>query len=137
MIISIIGSGNVASHLARLFLAHGHTIQQVYNRSHEPGYALAESLSATYISTLEELDTQHIDLILIAVSDDGIPDIIRKIPTKTKAIVLHTAGATPLSISSRFDKYGVIYPPQSMRKQVAINLTDVPFAVEGSSIHVQ
>jgi len=137
MTISLIGSGNVATHLAAFFQTHGHEIKQVYNRTADRGRALAKTLCATYAFTLEELDTEQIDLLLIAISDDSIPDIIHKIPEKTKATVVHTAGAAPMSLLSRFEHYGVIYPPQSINKHIPIDLKDVPFAVEGSSENVQ
>ncbi|NGM60316.1 DUF2520 domain-containing protein [Sphingobacterium sp. SGG-5] len=137
MTVSFIGSGNVATHLAMFFQTHGHEIKQVYNRTADHGRALADTFSAAYISTLEELDTERIDLLLIAISDDNIPEVIREIPEKTKAIVVHTAGAAPLSLLSRFEHYGVIYPPQSIHKHIPIDLANVPFAVEGSSENVQ
>src|SRR5690606_6460014 len=137
MTISLIGSGNVATHLAAFFQTHGHEIKQVYNRTADRGRALAKTLCATYAFTLEELDTEQIDLLLIAISDDSIPGVIHKIPEKTKATVVHTAGAAPMSLLSRFEHYGVIYPPQSINKHIPIDLKDVPFAVEGSSENVQ
>jgi len=133
MRISFIGSGNVASHLARFFQAHGHEIKQVYNRTAARGHALAEALSTSYIATLVELDTENVDIIFLAVSDDGINEVVEQISEKTKAIVVHTSGATPLDILSRFENYGIIYPPQSINKHIEIDLSSIPFAIEGSS----
>lgn len=137
MKIGLIGSGNVASHLGNFFQAHGHKIVQVYNRTATNGQILASTLFAQYIPSLQELDFASLDMILLAISDQGIDDVISQIPEKSKAIIVHTSGATPLDMLSRFKNYGVIYPPQSLNKHVSIDLGLVPFAVEGSSENIQ
>ncbi len=133
MKIGLIGSGNVASHLGDFFQAKGHDIKQIYSRTAALGRALAESLSAQHITSLQELETNHLDIVLLAVSDEGITDVISQINEKSTAIMVHTSGATSIKILSKFENYGVIYPPQSINKHVQMDLSEVPFAIEGSS----
>src|SRR5690606_28813991 len=132
MEIAIIGSGNVATHLAMFFHRHGHIIKQVYSRSTGHALALADRVAAQPVINLQDLGVD-VGLILIAVNDDAIAEIAGQISQQTKAIVVHSSGASPLDILSAFENHGVIWPPQSLNKEVETDLTQAPFAVEGSS----
>jgi len=136
MQITIIGSGNIATHFARFFYDHGLHITQVYSRTMAHAHVLAEMVSAQAVDKLSELDTE-VDLILLAVSDDSIADVAAQLPHSTRAIVVHTSGATPLDVLSAFGRYGVIYPPQSINNHVMVDLSKIPFAIEGSSTEVE
>lgn len=136
MDISIIGSGNVAWHLAKFFHTNGHRITTIYNRSAATGEQLAAEVSASFASLEEEIDTKS-DLLILAIKDDAIEEILTNIRPQQGGIVLHTAGATPMSVLEKFDRYGVIYPPQSLNKEIESNLSEIPFALEGSDIATQ
>lgn len=133
MDISIIGSGNIAWHLAKFFYGHGHRIKTIYNRSENHGRALADMASAQFSSTVEGLSAPDVDLLIIAVSDNALAEVIEQIKPAPRNIVVHTSGATPIDILSGFERYGVIYPPQSLNKDIDSLISEIPFAVEGSS----
>lgn len=136
MNISFIGSGHVAWRLAKFFKENGHRVEAIYNRTADSGFRLAQEVDAKYISWSAQIkDTS--DVLIIAVSDDAIPEVVDHIDTNSKAIVVHTSGATPISVLDKFENFGVIYPPQSLRKEVDSPLTDIPFAVEGSNDEIQ
>src|SRR5690606_32706248 len=106
------------------------------NRTADSGFRLAQEVDAKYISWGAQIkDTS--DVLIIAVSDDAIPEVVDHIETNSKTIVVHTSGATPISVLDKFENFGVIYPPQSLRKEVDSPLTDIPFAVEGSNVAIQ
>ena len=48
-----------------------------------------------------------------------------------EGIVAHTAGSVPMSILQRFGHHGVIYPLQSFSKSRPIDVSRVPFCIEG------
>lgn len=131
MKIVIIGAGNVATHYAKAFHTLGHKITQVYNRTSANALALADVVSATAIDDLKVID-QTADLYIIAVSDSYISEVTLHLPSNLEGIVVHTSGATPLSILRKFKKHGVIYPPQSLSKTVETIYQKIPFAIEGS-----
>lgn len=132
MEVAIIGSGNIASHLAKFFHRNGHRVVQVYNRTVDSGQALADSVSAQFITSLQDLSA--VDLVIIAVSDDVIAEIAEQISPTHEAIIVHTSGATNIKALSRFQRYGVIYPPQSINKHIENQrLADIPFAIEGAT----
>lgn len=133
MEIVILGSGNVATHLAKAFRKHGHPIKQVFSKQSANANALADAVKAEPISNLADLDTGA-DLYLIAVSDAAISQIISEMPEITRGIVVHTSGATPIEVLQRFDKAGVIYPAQSISKHIEIDISLIPFGIEANSL---
>lgn len=132
MKIAVIGSGNVATHLAKGFYQLGHTITQIVSRHIEHASALAHIVQAEAAIDPEKLASDA-DLYLIAVSDSAIGDIICSIPAAIQGLVIHTSGATPLTALNKFNRYGVIYPPQSISKAVDIDLSTIPFAIEANN----
>jgi len=136
MKIIIIGAGNIATHYAKSFHSLRHEIFQIYNRTSANALALADAVSATPVHDIYNLDL-NADLYIIAIADNHIQDIVDKLSNTVNGIVIHTSGATPLSILSKFERYGVIYPPQSLNKNIDSNLNEIPFGVEGSDKNVE
>lgn len=129
MDIVIIGSGNVATVLGRKFKAAGHTILQVYSRNAAKASGLAyelDSESTSYKSTI----TKSADVYLVAVSDDAIAAATSDLFLPGKVIV-HTAASVPKEILKKVSNhYGVFYPLQSLRKDMAV-LPDIPVTIDG------
>src|SRR5690606_22503382 len=72
------------------------------------------------------------DFYLIAVKDDAIPAITAVLGS-VSGIVLHTSGSTDLSVLSGVGKgQGVIYPIQTLTREVPVDFTAIPLAVEYS-----
>lgn len=131
-----IGSGNIATHLSKAFYALGHQIVQIYSKTSANAKALADVVNTTlYTDKLENIVTTA-DLYLIAVSDQVITDIVQDLPSSLKGIVVHTSGATSIEILSQFTNFGVIYPPQSINKNIATDLSKIPFGIEANSQEV-
>lgn len=130
MKITILGSGNVATHLGKAFLIAGHRIQQVYSRNLANAQALALLLDATAVNSLEMIQTDA-DLYLLAVSDQAIGSIAAALPQSLRGMVVHCSGATSVESLAHFQQYGVIYPPQSLRKENGSAVSAIPFGVEG------
>lgn len=131
MKVVLLGSGNVAYHLGHALSGLGHSFLQIYSRALVHAQALADSLDSTAIDTLEEISPVA-DLYILAVSDQAIPVIVAQIPPTIQGIIIHTSGATDLSVLAKFRSSGVIYPPQSLKKGVATDLSKIPFGIEAS-----
>ena len=132
MQVTIIGTGNVATVLAKLIFSKGHIINQVYGRSLDAVQVLANQVNAMPIVNLINLNNEA-DIYIIAVSDKSIEFICEQLHFKNK-IVLHTAGSVSIDVLKRTSKnYGVLYPIQSLRKTMDIN-TPIPFLVDGNDI---
>ena len=131
MRIVIIGTGNTATVLGRLFKRAGHTILQVIGRTTTHTQQIGKVLHAEITTDSKQLNTEG-DLYVIAVSDDAISHVASWLRVDKK-LVVHTAGSVDIEIISGCStNYGVLYPLQSLRKEMD-ELPHVPFLVEGNT----
>jgi predicted short-subunit dehydrogenase-like oxidoreductase (DUF2520 family) len=130
MDIVIIGSGNVASVLGRKFKAAGHNILQVVSRSASAASTLAyewDTESTNYISLINK----NADVYIMAVPDDAIGDLTKELNFPGK-VVAHTAASVSKDVLRNVSAhYGVFYPLQSLRKEMAV-LPDIPVFFDGN-----
>ena len=119
MKITIIGAGNVATHLAKRLYEKQHDILQVLNRNLEHAKLLATQVEAEGIDNTRFLNL-NADFYIVAVSDDAIKIIAEQLATilpKGK-IIAHTSGATSSQVfKGFFENYGVFYPLQTFSKE--------------------
>lgn len=131
MKITLIGSGNVATYFAFAFKSKGHEIVQVYSPHILLANALAERVGASACSTLEEIN-KNSDFYIIAISDDALQPFSEKFRAGNK-IVMHTSGFHEISvIKNTSSKYGVLYPLQTLNKNIALPAEPFPICIEGS-----
>ena len=79
-----------------------------------------------------KLITMKADIYIIAVSDASIKDVAETISLPGK-IVVHTSGAVSLNVLHTVsDSYGVLYPLQSLRKEIEY-IPTVPLFIDGNS----
>lgn len=125
--IEIIGRGNVAFHLQKALnketeaiLVNPHTLEESGLNSDNPP-----------------------ELILLAVSDDAIPEVAEKIKKLLEAseinknsglTIAHTAGSVPISTLRGITKnFGVFYPLQTFSKNNALDYSEIPVFIEASN----
>ena len=131
MKIVLIGSGNVATVLGRLFKKSGHVIQAVVSKNLDHAKTLADELQSEYADLTKPVN-MNCDLVVISISDYGIEDILSGIMDNRKPIV-HTAGSVSKDILKKYsENYGVLYPLQTIRKEIE-TIPTIPFLVDGSS----
>jgi predicted short-subunit dehydrogenase-like oxidoreductase (DUF2520 family) len=131
MDIVLIGSGNTATVLGRKAKAVGHRIVQVFSRNEEHANQLAVRLSASSTSSINSIE-KNADLLIIALKDDIIKSFVQEIGG-LKVPIVHTAGAIPMEeISGQNILYGVLYPLQSLRKEIE-NLPQFTILMDGNN----
>ena len=131
MRITIIGSGNVATHLAAAFKNAGHRIMQVFSRDMQNAALLAYHVGAEAIDDLNQINPET-DLFIISVNDDVITSIARGL-AKFEKLTVHTSGSTDLgALSSIIPKAGVFYPLQTLSKNKEVDFFTVPVCIEGA-----
>lgn len=131
MRISIIGSGNVATHMGAALKNAGHNIVQIYSRDMQNAALLAYHLKADAIDDLQHICPET-DLFIIAVKDDVIGIVAEQLARHNK-LILHTSGATDMYALLAFtDKAGVLYPLQTFSKIKEVNFREVPLCIEGA-----
>ncbi|MFN0081963.1 MAG: DUF2520 domain-containing protein, partial [Ferruginibacter sp.] len=134
MNITLVGCGNVAIVLARLCTTNGHKIKQVIARNRTVREKFAANFNCSHIS-FDEIPDKNIDLVIVALSDISMPEAIYPLNFGNIAVI-HTAGACGIDvIKTMSTNYGVLYPLQSLRKEMEV-IPEIPFLIEGSSIEM-
>jgi predicted short-subunit dehydrogenase-like oxidoreductase (DUF2520 family) len=135
MEIVIIGAGNVATVFGRLLLSKGLTVVQVVSRNEHSARTLGVLLNCEAVTSLDALYTGA-DLYLITVADKAIETLARTLRLGDR-LVVHTAGSVEKEVlQSVSSRYGVLYPLQSLRKNMD-RLPEIPLFLEGSSKAVE
>jgi predicted short-subunit dehydrogenase-like oxidoreductase (DUF2520 family) len=123
-----VGSGNTATVLAKKFYIAGHSILQVCSRNLNHAHQLATATDAQPIDQLSEI-SRKADLVILAVADQVLPEISSQLQFGDLPVV-HTAGSVSREVlHSSSDNYGVLYPLQSLRKEMD-PLCEIPFLVD-------
>jgi len=131
--ITMLGSGNVATHLSLAFEKAGHEIVTVYSRHLAHAQELAAKLKSAAANTATDfttLPTSHI--YCLCVTDSALAEVFRQAKFPVGSIVVHTSGSLPLSIleNQAGIRTGVFYPIQTFSKNQEVDLTQTPIAVE-------
>ena len=128
--ISFVGSGNVAYHLSKALKYVGCNIKSISSKNKSNAKRLAETVDAE-VCAIDKIDNT-IDLLIIAVSDDAIINVLSELPKGINNIV-HTSGAVSLTVfKNHFKHFGVVYPLQSFNKDSELDISIIPFLIEAS-----
>lgn len=129
---AVIGAGNVATHIAPA-LSRRLKVRQIYSRNLNNAQLLADNIGgAAAIDSLDSLQAD-LDLYLVSVSDDVIADIVEATSELTSGIWAHTSGSVSASIFAGKENYGVFYPLQTFSKAKVVDISKVPFFIEGNN----
>ncbi len=127
--ITLIGHGNVGSHLAQYLNASGVHISHVFSRSENKAQKLSERYGSLVTSNFNDLPAHQ--LCLVCVNDHSIHEVISQLNENTP--VAYTSGSVPLSNFERNGETGVFYPLQTFSKGKQLDISEVPFLIEASS----
>ena len=130
--ITIIGAGNVAFHLGKRFYKKGFNIIQVFNRTESKAKKIANLIKADFTHDFSKINLET-DLFIIAVSDNAIEEVAKKLHTLSieNQLVVHTSGATPSTILQPFFKhFGVFYPLQTFRIKSKPDFKKPPLCID-------
>ena len=131
MVVTIIGSGNVASVLGKVLLEKGNKVNQVYSPQYGHALQLATELKAEAIADLS-LVNEGADLYIIAITDNAIFEITEHLFLQNK-LVIHTAGSISKDVLKNVStNYGVLWPMKMIRKSMN-SLSSTTLVVDGSS----
>jgi predicted short-subunit dehydrogenase-like oxidoreductase (DUF2520 family) len=136
MKIFLIGSGNIATQLGKAFKRCGHEIVFVYspNLSHALKLALKLNTSCGRILDSKVISEYPSDLYIIAVKDDAITEVIKKLPPIKKGLVIHTSGATDIAVlKKKFKNCGVLWQIQTIKARTKVDFKKVPLVIEANN----
>lgn len=130
----ILGSGNVASHLAPALFEAGFKISQIFSRNNQTGKELADSVHSTFISDITLIDKEA-DFYLFLLPNDAIDEVVGQWPADVNrdAIFLHSSGSyLTEKFNSISDNYGVFYPLQTFKKGIPTDIGQTPFLIDSN-----
>ena len=129
--ITIIGAGNLATHLGRALLHKGFEINQVYSYAKDNAFELANELNAMPCDEIKFISDES-DLYLVCIKDDKIQQVVNELSFKKK-IVVHSSGSIPMDVLNQFANYGILYPLQTFSKEKEVIMENVPFCIEANN----
>lgn len=129
--ISFAGAGKVASALSRRIYEAGIRIDLIVSPSEENGRSLAELCGASW-SPVPQFPVTS-DIIIVAVPDHKLRNILENLRCQPYTLVVHTAGSFGLDIfPDHIKRKGVFYPLQTFSKERKVDFRDLPFLLESS-----
>lgn len=130
--IAILGTGNLAWHLAPALEDAGHTITEVFGRDIEKTDAITRRLYTAEGKQDLDFSESDAEIFILAVSDMAISDLADQVILPEDSILVHTSGSVPLEVlgysSASFT--GIFYPLQTFSKDRTIDFSEVPFLLE-------
>ncbi|MDP3399479.1 MAG: DUF2520 domain-containing protein [Bacteroidales bacterium] len=158
--ISLVGCGNVAYRLSFALKSAGHSIPCVYgrdlNEANKLAYILNKPEILEYTPSIPHKTKSEIiittgtadfkallgsDIIILAVSDNSIQEVSDMLFEALKGekelpVVLHSSGATDISLLSKWPQYGVFYPLMTLSKTKPVDFKLIPFFLEANDSRV-
>ena len=128
MQIVLIGSGNVAFHLAKAFSEAQIPISQIFGRNTTELQKISEQFSILF-STETLADA---DLYIISVSDSSITEVSSLIKNKN-VLVAHTSGSVSREALNGNYRKSVFYPLQTFSKSKNLDYSKIPFFIDAEN----
>ncbi len=133
--VSIVGTGNVASALARhLSAANGIVLQSVVSREITQAEVFTQAYGFSHYTT-NVADIQLSDYVLLCVTDAALPGIVARLQPNESTLYCHTAASVGIELfdTSQFNLFGVFYPLQTFSTNDLPNTKEFPLLVEGNT----
>ncbi|MFM8913704.1 MAG: Rossmann-like and DUF2520 domain-containing protein [Flammeovirgaceae bacterium] len=133
--VSIIGSGNLAWHLAPALDNAGFIIKEVYSRNPRHAEALTGRLYQAEVKASLDFSTSPSTAFILAVSDDAIGSISQEIILPDDALLVHTSGSQSIDELqyAATPHLGVLYPLQTFSKNKRADFKTMPIFLESNT----
>lgn len=134
--VSLVGSGNIAHWLVYALKKADVDIRQIYSRQLDHAKELAAKAVADAIDSLRDLSPDS-DLYIFSIKDDSYETLLSQLPFRLP-LAVHTAGSLSIRIFEPYaDSYGILYPYQSLNKNMDFANVEVPLSVESNDKMVE
>jgi len=135
--IAIIGSGNLAWHLAPELENVGQRIVEIYSRNTKNTRSLQKRLYNAEINPSLDFSDSEAEIFILCISDDAIEEVAQEIALPENAIIVHTSGSQPISKLgyAATEHIGVFYPLQTFTKSKRVAFEDIPILIEAENSH--
>jgi predicted short-subunit dehydrogenase-like oxidoreductase (DUF2520 family) len=127
--ISFAGAGRVAGNLCREMHNAGFNILRIVSEDRSNGEPLARMYGAVWSSRLSF--EKGNDVIIVAVPDHRLTEVLNQLESPPGCIVAHTAGSYGLEVfPDRVAFPAVFYPLQTFSKERNVSFIDLPVLLE-------
>jgi len=135
--IAIIGSGNLAWHLAPELENVGQRIVEIYSRNTKNTRSLQKRLYNAEINPSLDFSDSEAEIFILCISDDAIEEVAQEIALPENAIIVHTSGSQPITNLgyAATEHIGVFYPLQTFTKSKRVAFEDIPILIEAENSH--
>lgn len=132
--IVFIGSGNLATNLAKVLYRRGFRIMQVYSRTEIHARQLADAVEAEWTDSLDSVSLSG-EIYFVSLTDTAFVQLLPQlVKGREDKLFIHTAGSIPLDVwKGQANRYGVVYPMQTFSKQVEVDFSQIPIFIEASN----
>lgn len=129
--IVIVGSGNVATHIAGALSDRVHTI---ISRNPDNARELAGKIGVGASSDYGIISEIKPEIIIISIADNAVNNVVAEIGRlEYNPLVVHTSGTIHKEILSAISpRTGVLYPLQTFSKTVDVDMSAVPIFIEAA-----
>lgn len=133
-LLTFIGAGNLAWHLASAWDNTEFQVREVYSRNTAHAQELTSRLYEANVAETLDFSSSPSRVFLLTLADDGLEEVAREIVLPDDAILVHCSGSQPLSLLeyAAATGYGVCYPLQTFTKGAALDPKDIPFFIEAN-----
>lgn len=121
----IIGSGNVAWHMAKAFKEAEIDLIQLYGRNEQELKKLSLEINVEYSTN----QLKQADFYLICTSDKAIVEVSKQIPYE-QALVAHTSGSLSRDVLEGSYRKASFYPLQTFSKSRKLDYSKIPLFVD-------
>jgi len=128
MNVTILGTGNVATHLAITLKENDIHVSHIFGRDKIKLNDICKKVEAKAVTSFCNLPKQ---LCIICISDDAIAKVIQEIDADIP--IAYTSGSVPISSLIERENIGVFYPLQTFTKDREINFFEVPIFIESNN----
>ncbi|MBS1548807.1 MAG: DUF2520 domain-containing protein [Bacteroidetes bacterium] len=125
MKIILIGSGNVAHHLANAFTQNGVEVAQIFGRNKVELEKISQDFSIPFSTEI----LGDADVYFVCVRDSAIGEV-SEIIQKKDCIVAHTSGAVSRETLRGSYSKAVFYPLQTFSKNKILDYSAIPFFID-------
>ncbi len=132
--IGIVGSGNLASHLAKRMKECNLSIEFIYSSNKKTGRALSRDCESRFVSSLPDANSNPF-LLFICTGDSVIQELFIEFENKGYFLI-HSSGMLPL-LKSRKTLTGVFYPVQTFSKNQAVDWNEIPICIESKNVKLE
>lgn len=131
MKVTLIGSGNVATHIALQLKEAGVEIACIYNRTYSHAEQLASKVGCFCTNDKSQIPAS--DVYICSVKDDFIAEVLEGVEIKNK-LVIHTAGSVSIDVLSPFSaNTGVMWPMQTFSISKKVDWRKIPVYIEANT----